>query len=290
MADEAQDATTTEKKAETERITVADFLENVGPSSARHVSDLWYEESSGGRSHRKIVTPAIRIHCESDNCGGVRTFRYKEGQTYFNNEGEINSFLDYVCSNCRKIHKRFSIRAVTKDKNAGIIYKYGEEPAFGPPTPARLIRLFGSDKDLFLKGRRCEIHGLGIGAFVYYRRVVESHKDQIFDAIIKVAKAINFPKEKIETLERAKAENQFTKGIEQVKDAIPESLLINGHNPLTLLHRPLSEHLHSKSDNDCLELAEAIRVVLVELAEKIGAALNEQIELNKAVTRLLAKQ
>ena len=91
MADEAQDATTTEKKAETERITVADFLENVGPSSARHVSDLWYEESSGGRSHRKIVTPAIRIHCESDNCGGVRTFRYKEGQTYFNNEGEIHS-------------------------------------------------------------------------------------------------------------------------------------------------------------------------------------------------------
>src|SRR5262249_33954874 len=96
-------------------------------------------------------------------------------------------------------------------------------------------------------------------------------------------KAINFSQEKIETLERAKAEIQFTKGIEQVKDAIPESLLINGHNPLTLLHRPLSEHLHTKSDNECLELAEAIRVVLVELAEKIGVALNEQAELNKAV-------
>src|SRR5262249_16626592 len=155
-------------------------------------------------------------------------------------------------------------------------YKFGELPAFGPPTPARLIRLFGDDKDLFLKGRRSEIHGLGIGAFVYYRRVVESHKNQIFDAILKVARAINFPQEKIDLLEQAKTETQFTKAIEEVKDAIPESLLINGHNPLTLLYRPLSEHLHGKTDADCLELAEAIRVVLIELAEKIGIALNEQ--------------
>jgi len=94
----------------------------------------------------------------------------------------------------------------------------------------------------------------------------------------------------IESVVQAKTEIQFTKAIEQVKEAIPESLLINGYNPLTLLYRPLSEHVHDKSDTECLELAEAIRLVLVELAEEIGIALNERAELKKAVSRLLDKK
>lgn len=68
--------------------------------------------------------------------------------------------------------------------------KFLEIPQFGSPTRNRLLRLFGSDGNVFLKGRQCENHGLGIGAFSYYRRVVENHKDQLFDEIIKVAKKI----------------------------------------------------------------------------------------------------
>ena len=37
-----------------------------------------------------------------------------------------------------------------------------------------------------MKGRRCGNLGLGIGAFVYYRRVVENQKSRILDEIIKV--------------------------------------------------------------------------------------------------------
>ena len=45
--------------------------------------------------------------------------------------------------------------------------KFGEFPAFGPPVPPRVLSLIGPDKDLFLKGRRSEIQGLGVGAFAY---------------------------------------------------------------------------------------------------------------------------
>jgi len=64
-------------------------------------------------------------------------------------------------------------------------------------------------------------------------------------------------------------ETQFSKAIETIKAAIPESLLIDGHNPLTLLHDALSEGLHAQTNEDCLELATSIRVVLTELAERI---------------------
>ncbi len=75
-----------------------------------------------------------------------------------------------------------------------------------------------------------------------------------------------------------------------MKDAIPESLRIRGHNPLTLLHPALSEGLHDKSDAECLELATSIRVVLTELADRISQALKDEAELTSAVTRLLKKE
>jgi hypothetical protein len=160
-------------------------------------------------------------------------------------------------------------------------------PSYGPPIPARLIRLFGKDRELFLKGRRCENQGLGIGAFVYYRRVVESHRDTIFNEIIRVAEKIRAPSVMIETLSAARKEVQFSKALVAVKDAIPESLLVNGHNPLTLLHSALSGGVHEHSDERCLELAHDVRVVLVELAERLGEALKNEAELDRAVGRLL---
>jgi hypothetical protein len=163
-----------------------------------------------------------------------------------------------------------------------------EQPPYGPPTPARLIRLFGKDRDIFLKGRQCENHGLGIGAFVYYRRVLESHKNQILNEIIRVSKKIGAAAEMLSTLEAAVTEISFSKALDSVKTAIPESLLVNGQNPLTLLHSALSEGLHEQTDESCLELAHAVRVVLVELAERLGQALKDEAELNSAISKLMS--
>src|SRR5262249_3251893 len=82
----------------------------------------------------------------------------------------------------------------------------------------------------------------------------------------------------------------FKNAIEIVKTAIPESLLIKGHNPLTLLHSPLSEGLHELPDEKCLELATSIRVVLTELADRVSRALQDQKELDDAVSRLLNRE
>jgi hypothetical protein len=64
-------------------------------------------------------------------------------------------------------------------------------------------------------------------------------------------------------------------------------VLVNGHNPLTLLHRALSGGVHELTDERCVELAHDVRVVLVELAERLGQALRDEAELNTAINRLL---
>ncbi|WP_316213892.1 hypothetical protein [Bradyrhizobium sp. SZCCHNR2032] len=93
----------------------------------------------------------------------------------------------------------------------------------------------------------------------------------------------------IATLEAAQAETQFSKSLDMVKDALPESLKIQGHNPLTLLHDNLSTGLHARTDKECLEIAASVRVVLAELAERITLALKDEAELSKALGKLLNK-
>jgi hypothetical protein len=168
----------------------------------------------------------------------------------------------------------------------GECYKIGELPVYGPPTPSRLISLIGPDREIFLKGRRCENQGLGIGAFVYYRRVVENQKARILDEIIKVSEKIGASATVIETLRNAKKETQFKKAVESIKDALPQVLLINGQNPLTLLHSALSEGLHAQTDEHCLGIAHAVRVVLTELSDRLGQALKDEAELRSAISLL----
>lgn len=168
--------------------------------------------------------------------------------------------------------------------------KYGEIPTFGLPTPSRAITLIGPDKDLFLLGRRCENQGMGIGAFVYYRRVVENQKNRIFDEIIKVTKVISPNDKLLIELEAAKSETQFSRAVESIKHGIPQTLMINGKNPLLLLYSALSEGVHIDDDSQCLELATSIRVVLIEFAERVGHALKDEAELTEAVKRLATKK
>lgn len=270
----------------------SEFLESIPPSSLTNISDLTQKRYSqgGGISGYQLFTPEIQLHCPSDSCNGIRFFRRTTQNVPDIPDDKYHYFyISYICSNCRKTEKSFSL-AAQRDAGevSGKCYKFGELPEYGPPTAARLIKLIGPDRELFLKGRRCENQGLGIGAFVYYRRVVEGQKNRILDEIIKVSKKIGATEEALQQLEAAKTETQFSKALSNIKDAIPQALLINGHNPLSLLHSALSDGLHQKTDEHCLEVASSIRVVLAELSERLAQALKDEAELNKALARLMS--
>lgn len=172
----------------------------------------------------------------------------------------------------------------------GSATKFGEIPSFGPPVPSRVISLIGPDRELFLRGRRCENQGLGIGAFSYYRRVVENQKGRLINEIASVAKRLGATSDVLQLFEKAGKETQFSKAIDDIKTSIPQVLQIDGHNPLTLLHAALSEGLHMATDDECLETATSIRVVLTELAERISIALKDEYELKLAVGNLMRRK
>jgi len=202
MSDENTDVPTPATgQQEPVEMSFATFLETMPPNDKyTMVTDAIERDSS---SRPIIATPAIVLHCPHETCNGNRVFRYSKGDRY-TSKAPTMTYHTYLCSNCRRTKKVFSL--LTDDEQAvdtaAPCLKFGEIPRFGPPIPNRLLRLFGSDSRIFLKGRQSENHGLGIGAFSYYRRVVESHKDQLFDEVIKVAAKI--APDTVEALRRGK--------------------------------------------------------------------------------------
>lgn len=268
-------------------ISVKKFLESTPPGTSADISHLSRRSNTVHVTNWQMLVPAIQLHCDTESCQGVRFFEPDSG-IYLKPKEKKEHFLTFVCRNCKQTSKTYAFWSILSEDNVnGELMKFGEHPPFGPPTPARVITLIGAERDYYLKGRRSENQGLGIAAFAYYRRVVENQRTRIIDEIIRVAQKLSASDAVLNDLKAAKAETQFSGAVESIKHGIPESLLIDGHNPLLLLHSALSEGLHAQTDADCLELATSIRVVLTELVERMSLALKEEVELNTAVSRLL---
>lgn len=269
---------------------VKEFLETVPPGRRADIAQLVDSKHVQYGFRHTLKDPMLELHCSTPECNGIRFFESKTDVSVIPGRSDL-SFVHYMCRNCGKSFKTFALQTVlSADATSGSLFKYGEVPAFGPPTPARLISLIGPDKDMFLKGRQSENQGLGVAAFAYYRRVVENQKTRIFDEIIKVSERLGAAPEQLADLRKAREETQFSKAIDEIRHGLPQMLLINGHNPLSLLHSALSEGLHSQDDDQCLTLATSIRVVMVELAERLAQAIKDEATLNTAVSRLLQKK
>lgn len=270
--------------------TLAEFLESTPPEVSEFISDACALSQYGARI---LAEPELQLYCPSDTCQGIRFFHCISSSIHLPDEDWKYGFATYICRNCQKTKKMYALAVRARERRESsvvTVYKFGEFPSFGPPTPARVISLIGPDRDVYLRGRRAENQGLGVGAFAYYRRVVENQKGRIIREMGRVAAKLGASSDVLKEFETAASETQFSKAIDQIKYAIPQSLLINGNNPLSLLHSALSDGLHEQDDAVCLELAHSIRIVLTELAERMSQALSDHAELNNAVTRLLNRK
>lgn len=265
-----------------------EFLEDYPINSVQNVSG-YYKRKEDKSAYAPFLrqAPILRLHCAK--CQGIRNFTgHWVHHRDFREAGIVRDFLKYTCRDCNEGGKTFCIISQPIDDNGnGSAVKIGEFPELHLELPRSIEKLLGDDYDLFIKGLTCEKRGLGIGAFTYYRRVVESQKNHLIAEILRVAEKLGAPSDITDKLKAAQKEHQFSRAVDTVKGAIPESLLIDSHNPLKLLHKSLSICVHSEPDDTCLRIAHSVRLVLADLSERLKLALGEQDELRSAVSDLL---
>lgn len=236
----------------------------------------------------KLNYKSLRIEQYCRKCNQSRPFWFTGDLDLRNHVLSHPIMMSFECGSCSKATVYVSVFA---EKSTGILStprltKLGHFPSPVEPTPPGVEKVFGEDRELYHNGMRCEKQGLGIAAFAYYRRLVENSKNNLFDRLIKVAEARALT-ELVGQLREGRKEDQFSKAVDQVKEALPDSLLIDGHhNPLKLLHSALSSHIHEGTDEECLEIASHVRRVLVAFADRLKQALAEDRELTKSLQAL----
>lgn len=217
--------------------------------------------------------PNVAIHMFCPTCGSEQTFRrnnsYAEGFGYTNYpcQGAIIR-PRYLCASCRLFERHFLIKI---SDDCDYIMKAGQFPAWDISGNRDVEKLLGDHAYFFKRGLICESQGYGIGAFAYYRRIVEEIIDELLEQIVHLLSGDDLERYK-EALEKAKQTRIATEKIGLVKDLLPAILRPNEMNPLSTLHSVLSEGLHAESDETCLQLAMAVREVLVFLASQVAAS------------------
>jgi|SRR5208282_3524563 len=265
-----------------------DFLESTAAYVERRFENLICDITpKGPGTVYGIFAPRIQLYCEIDD--GVRWCQPEAGS--LTTEGAKTLFFQYTCRDCGRWSKTFALILVPDLKaspKALVAMKVGEHPPFGSHLAKRLQDMLSkNDLELYRKGLRTEREGHGIGAAAYFRRVVDNQWKALVTKLRDAAAKLGTDPKKLTVFNEALAQPQFATAVDMLKDAIPPKLLIlDGRNPLTLLYKPLSVQIHELSDEQCLQQAADIRVVLNETFDNISRVLADDETLKAAVTRL----
>ncbi len=150
-------------------------------------------------------------------------------------------------------------------------------------------KLLGEHSGFYRKGLICESQGYGIGAFGYYRRIVEEIIDGLLDEIAELLTESELL-EYQDALAKTKETTVTQEKIDLVKDLLPPILRPEGMNPLSALHSALSEGLHAESDEECLEYAENCREILIFLVNQVAASKAASKGFTDSMRKLLEKK
>lgn len=187
---------------------------------------------------------------------------------------KLNSRLElqkFECVTCQQSYYNFMIRISVSDKTI-TLEKVGQDPRTALQKDKYLEKFSEHDIDLYRKAMACEANGYGIGAFAYYRRILEKNISSLLDLIKEEANATGQSSEIMQAIEDLRKESPMCDKIEIANKALPPHLLVNGINPLGRLYKILSEGVHSKPDEGCLQIAhqlrEALKYLLSELASR----------------------
>lgn len=248
----------------------------------------------------ELPTPAINLHC--GKCESTQTYNVNESTKYTQPHGvaDDNVFrLQYICTGCHNNIREFILRfqegSVFDEESREHIYhlqmkKIGQYPAWDIAMDKELENLLSEHADFYKSGLICESQGYGIGAFAYYRRIVEEVIDELLTSVEELLTDPEEKKKYAEALEKVKQTTVTQEKIELVKDLLPDSLRPDGINPLAALHSALSEGLHAENEDTCLEYAEAVRDALVFLVNRLVRTKSENKSFSTSMRKLLDKK
>lgn len=193
--------------------------------------------------------------------------------------------LHYICALCKSFGRVFVLKV---GKNLKQIFKIGQYPPWDISIKKKLQKILGEYSDYYQKGLICESRAQGIGANIYYRRIVEGMIGELLEDLKEFLAGEE--REKYEAvLDETKRRKTAQDKIKLVKNLIPPILMIGSQNPFIVLYDILSGGIHGKTDEECLAEAGLIRTSLIFIVNSILNRRRDQQEYTESI-KILEKQ
>ncbi len=243
----------------------------------------------------KLKYPSLNMFCST--CNSKQTFSHNlsygkiirpyMGVTKTQNAktpiaGET-ILIEYICAGCKNFKRYFMIYI---SKNLDYVTKSGQFPEFDIDADKNTKKMLGKNINLFNRGRICEVHGYGIGAFIYYRRIIEVLIDDLIEKIWNLYTEKDKERYKDE-FKKIKESKIAEEKINIAKNILPDSLYREGYNPLKTIYDVLSKGIHNKDDKECLIDAEIIREILIPLINQVITTDESQKQIKDGIKKLL---
>jgi hypothetical protein len=235
----------------------------------------------------------IWLYCEK--CKNVQrwsrqTTQKSGGMTYRIKQKVGWAEVNYSCRNCPNVPSfvRYYFYWLQKDEPPeapGEFLKVGQWPPLEERVPDTLKNVLDKEDLAFYKNAiRMRNHNLGIAAVAYIRRVVENRINDVLDVLAEAAQEHSFAAEELKKIKDAKRSFRFDDKIDYAAKLLPPHLRPEGKpNPIDVLHDLTSDGLHSKSEEECIEVFDKVRKVF----EYVFGNLNVQIEDARAFVKSL---
>jgi hypothetical protein len=198
--------------------------------------------------------------CQS--CGKETTWKYGGNPVPTNSAFKL---LHYSCVNCGGDNVYYLILKL----NTGASMKVGQFPMQSVRVANSLAKRLGESATLYRKALTCRNEGYGLAAVAYFRRVVEDKTNELIDVVADAAEAHSVPAVEVTKIRAAKNEKTYEDKLSVAAHAIPEVLRPHGANPFQAMHDILSIGIHTKSEEECLLIADDTREIFDYLFDRL---------------------
>ena len=274
---------------------IEELLVNKGLYDSVEISIDDFEEMEKYLSKSEYTNNTIDCYCI--HCDTNRVFEFKDFETH-----EETEYIP-ICGGVgvrdhtrkpkkeelfqRYLNERYALTYYcTRDKSHSMVFdlittddkiiKIGQYPSVADlvkPKIAKYKSVLRNQYHEFSKAVGLFAHGIGIGSFVYLRRIIER---LIFDKYSEAATKLNISQEDFEG-------KKFVEKIEILSDYLPPVLVANKN-----IYSIVSKGVHELSEEECLNMFPSIRLGIELILDDLLAD-KERKEKEKELAKFVAK-
>jgi hypothetical protein len=159
---------------------------------------------------------------------------------------------EFKCTGCKQETVKYWIEI---NKENDWIRKVGQLPPWSIDIPSELEKELGDDAKLYKKALALMSQSYGMGACAYLRRVMENQINPILKIIYEIEQINGASEENLQRITDAINSKNFTPKIEMAYDLLPPSIIVDGENPIKLIHDQLSIGIHYLDEDQAMEVA-----------------------------------